>query len=109
MFPNFLPDAIKMLYEIFDEDGALVSNCLVEGVQLHCLLQQLNLRFISVSIPEAPKIRIEGDDDWVDAAFTFYKGQSFHKDAPVRLLMADEPAIYAGGVRISYFKIGENS
>ncbi|XP_019860541.1 PREDICTED: uncharacterized protein LOC109588875 isoform X2 [Amphimedon queenslandica] len=103
MFPNFKPDAIKILYEIYNEDGALVSDCLVEGVQLHCLLQQLNLRFISVSIPETPKIRIEGDDDWVDAAFTFYKGQSFCKDAPVRLVMTDEPAIDAGGVSAQFF------
>ena len=74
MFSNFKPDAIKTLYEIFGEDGSSVCNCLAEGVQLQCLLQQLKIRFISVSIPEAPKIRIEGDD-WVDAAFTFYKGQ----------------------------------
>ena len=36
-------------------------------------------------------------------ASTFYKGRSFRKDAPVTLVMLDEPVIDAGGVSCQFF------
>ena len=36
-------------------------------------------------------------------AFIFYKGRSFRKDAPVTLVMLDEPVIDAGGVSCQFF------
>ena len=102
-YSEFTPDAIKALYEVYGEDASLVYSCLAEGVPLQYLLQQLNSHFITVDSSEAPRIRIEKDDEWVDVAFTLYKGRSFRKDAPVTLVMLDEPVIDAGGVSCQFF------
>lgn len=70
------------------------------------LKKVLGYLHITVTLEEGPKIRLDEDDtveDWIDAAFSFYKGKKYLKNAPVRIVMMNQPVVDAGGVSRLFF------
>ena len=47
----------------------------------------------------------DDDDDWMEAAFTFYKNKRFDKTAGVRISIRGQPAVDTGGIRRQFFSV----
>lgn len=54
------------------------------------------------------KIRLhadDDDDDWMKAAFTFYKNRSFDKKASIQISNHGQLAVDTGGIRKQFFSL----
>ena len=63
---------------------------------------------ITLPLEECQKIQLheeDDDDDWMEAAFTFYKGRGFDKKAGVRISIRGQPAVDTGGIRRQFFSV----
>ena len=83
----------------------LMNNNLSSGVSVEQVLYYLCRKYIKIDVAEGPQICLESDNvhDWVDAAFGFYKGKRFQKDAPFRLVLKGKSIVDAGGVGRQFF------
>jgi hypothetical protein len=105
-YSRYSTEAISALYDVFGRDYLAANECLACGVSIKQVLGVLQEKFITIALEEGPKIRLEIDDtvdDWIDSAFSFYKGTKFLKNAPVRLVLLNQPAIDAGGISRQFF------
>ena len=80
---------------------------LLEGPSLEAL-RNLAVSRITVPLEACPKIRLHADDDeddWMEAAFTFYKNRSFDRKAGIRISIHGQPAVDTGGIRRQFFSV----
>ena len=104
-FPQYTPKAIMGLCDSLDHNYFATDECLSSGVSVEQVLYYLHRKYIKIAVAEGPQIYLESDNvhDWVDAAFGFYKGNRFQKDAPVRLVLKGKSVVDAGGVGQQFY------
>ena len=106
MFSNMSKDQLQYIYGLCSCFNRTVE-ALLEGPSLEAL-RSLAVSQITLPLEECPKIRLheeDDDDDWMEAAFTFYKGRGFDKKAGVRISIRGQPAVDTGGIRRQFFSV----
>lgn len=100
-------EKLKYIYYVSKHSFTKAIECLLDGPSFESLRTLVRSR-ITVPLKDSPRIRLElndDEDDWVDAALSFYKHGRFVKDAGVRILIRGQPAVDTGGVRKQFFSV----
>ena len=98
---------IELLYSLSKNSFTTVVEFLVNGLSTEGLKDLAATRLV-VPFSECPRIRYDSDDtedEWLEAAVSFYKHNKFNKQAPVRILIRGQPGIDTGSVRRQFFRI----
>lgn len=106
LFSNMSKEQLQCIYELCSCFNRAVE-ALLEGPSLDAL-RSLAVSRITVPPEACPKIRLhadDDDDDWMEAAFTFYKNRSFDKKAGIRISIRGQPAVDTGGIRRQFFSV----
>ena len=106
-FPGHHFETLHSIYELSEHDFALTVQTMESGPTAVSLLQLVKSKIIKYDTADAPKIRVDKDDeasDYLESALSFYKGPKFSSESAIRLLIHGEPAIDSGGVRRHFFK-----
>ena len=107
MFPDFNLSQLDMLYHLSKCSFSKVVDSVLEGISIECL-RSLAYSTIVVPLSESPRICLDVDDDeedWVQAAISFYKDAKFDRQAPVRISIRGQPAVDTGGVQRQFFSV----
>ena len=101
-FSNLPPEFISTVYSIAKCDFVATVDCLIKG-DLLSLLSLVKLSLIDSEADDAPSIHIPEEQDWAIAAFSFYKSSRFDSGRAINVILGQQPAIDAGGVRRTFF------
>lgn len=96
-------DDINFVFQKSGQKFDDTLNCMLEGPSLESICQLLNSQLIS---DDVSRIKVDACDDvqdWVDAAFGYYKSSNWLPSTEVRIIMRNQSAIDTGGVRRQFF------
>ena len=107
LMPHFTYNFICAVYQVSNLDFAATFDCLhnKDGT-LEAVVSLMKESVLTANEDmDPPRIRIATHkiEDWVESAFSFYKGKKFNTDKSVRVTMQDNPSIDAGGVRRDFY------
>ena len=74
MFPQLSLQGLEFMYELSCKNFYRVCECALEGPTLACLQSLAFKHYLSVSLPESPRITLDRDgepEDWVHSAVAF--------------------------------------
>ena len=98
LFPNLSKDAIDMIYKLASQNYTVAVNCLLD------LSPKRILDLIGKFTMTGPSLKLRIEEDCIfEEALAYYKKQSFDSTRPLRLSLANQPAIDTGGVRQQFF------
>ena len=98
LFPNLSKAAVDMIYKLSSRNYTVAVNCLLDlsGERILSLMESFSMTGPPI------KLRIE-EEDILEDALAFYKAVSFDSTRPLRLSLAEQPAIDTGGIRQQFF------
>ena len=98
LFPNLSKSAVDMIYKLSSGKYTVAVNHLLDlsAEKILSLIQQLKMTGPPI------KLKIEEEDIFEDA-LAFYKSISFDPSRPLRLSLANQPALDTGGIRQQFF------
>lgn len=108
MFTSLSDKQLKYVYNLSHHSFTSAMDSLIDGPSMDSLRSLLRKSQITVPDDEGPRIRLNVDDDeedWMEAAFCFYKHAKFDKNACIRVSIRGQPAIDTGGVRRQFFSV----
>ncbi len=98
---------MQYVYDISRKSASDAIDTLIAGPSVTSLCGLLRKYQVLVQDDEWPVVKLSNDDneeDWVEAAFCFYKQSKFNKSAGVRISVRGQPAVDTGGLRRHFFK-----